>query len=391
MVVEVEKILYPIGPRLKVSTYVGTFFCFNPQLITNLIRLFIDMKKLTLLLTLLVSCFTSMAQYPIIEEFDSFNGAGEWTVDNGGGVQNYGGAENYGTFNLGTTPYLNNTTHTIQSPTYDFTDCGTDITVSFPMSGYVEPGADIMNFQYYDGGTWNTDLTVTGLVTGTHTTTVPNTTTQFRFQLITDGPNLVYFRSNLTTYQLTPNATYNIPVDLSTQYIGGAPKTIQTYYYDIVRFTINCSSVLPIELISFNCEWNSNNVDLTWVSASEINNSHYLIEYSSDGYMWETIHKIDGAGNSTQIIEYKATHYSPPYGDNYYRLTQVDYDGNTETFNTVSCRKYNDKRLIEEVKYYNTIGQEVDEFTLGLVIIVTKYKNGNINVEKKHRTVVSNN
>jgi hypothetical protein len=332
-----------------------------------------------------------MAQYPIVEEFDSFGGAGEWTVDNGGGVQNYGGAENYGTFNLGTTPYFNSTTHTILSPTYDFSDCNSDIEISFPMTGIVENGGDVMNFEYYDGG-WVTDLTVTGFVNGTYTNAaIPNTTTQFRFQLITDAAYPVFFRSNLNSYQLTSNATYNIPVDLSTQYIGGAPKTIQTYYYDITRFTIDCPSVLPIELISFDCEWNGGNVDLSWVSASEINNSHYLIEYSNDGYLWKTIYKIDGAGNSTQIIEYKVTHYDPPYGHNYYRLTQVDYDGNTESFNVVSCEKDSDKRLIDEIKYYNTIGQEVDEFTLGLVIIVTKYKNGNINVEKIHRVVVSDN
>ncbi len=332
-----------------------------------------------------------MAQYPIVEEFNSFGGAGEWTVDNGGGVQNYGGAENYGTFNIGTTPYLNNTTHTIQSPVYDFTDCATDITISFPMAGYVETGADVMNFEYYDGGAWVTDLTVTGLVTGTYTNiAIPNTTTQFRFQLITDGPNQVYFKTNLTQYSLTMSATYSVPVDLSTQYIGGAPKAVQTYYYDITRFTIDCPSVLPIELVSFDCEWNDGNVDLHWVSASEINNSHYLVEHSTDGYKWSTLYKINGAGNSTQMIEYNTTHYSPPYGYNYYRLTQVDYDGNTETFNTVSCEKHNDKRLVKEIKYYNTMGQEVNENTLGLILIVTKYKNGNINVEKIHRVVVSN-
>lgn len=332
-----------------------------------------------------------MAQYPIIEEFDSFGGAGQWTVDNGGGVQNYGGAENYGTFNLGTTPYLNNTTHTIQSPIYDLTDCATDITISFPMTGIVENGIDVMNFEYFDGGIWNTDLTVTGAVNGTYTNTaIPNTATRFRFQLITNGPNLVYYKTNYSSYSTILGGQFVVPVDLSTQFIGGAPKQILVYYYDIVRFTIDCPSVLPIELVSFDCEWNGGNIDLHWVSASEINNSHYLVEHSTDGYTWRTLYKVDGAGNSTQIIEYNTTHYSPPYGDNYYRLTQVDYDGNTETFNTVYCRKYNDKRLIEEVKYYNTIGQEVDEFTLGLVIIVTKYKNGNINVEKIHRVVVSN-
>jgi len=235
------------------------------------------MKIITILLALVTTICS--AQYPIVEEFDSFNGAGEWTVDNGGGVQNYGGAENYGTFNLGTTPYLNSTTHTIMSPTYDFTDCATDITISFPMAGYVETGADVMNFEYYDGGTWNTDLTVTGVVNGTHTNiAIPNTTTQFRFQLITDAANLVYFKTNLTQYSTTMGGTYTVPVDLSTQYIGGAPKAIQTYYYDITRFTIDCPSVLPIELIVFDCSIydDGDDIELYWATASQINNDTSL-------------------------------------------------------------------------------------------------------------------
>ena len=39
-------------------------------------------------------------QYLIIEEFNSFGGVGEWTINNGGSTQNYGGAENYLSFNL---------------------------------------------------------------------------------------------------------------------------------------------------------------------------------------------------------------------------------------------------------------------------------------------------
>ena len=104
-----------------------------------LIRLFIDMRYLITLI-LLMSSFVSMAQYPIVEEFDSFGGAGQWTIDNGGGVQNYGGAENYGTFNIGTTPYNNSTTHTMGSPIFDFSDCSSDITISFPIAGIVENG-----------------------------------------------------------------------------------------------------------------------------------------------------------------------------------------------------------------------------------------------------------
>jgi hypothetical protein len=301
----------------------------------------------------------SFAQYPIVEEFDSFGGAGEWTVDNGGGVQNYGGAENYGTFNIGTTPYLNNTTHTIESIVYDFSDCSSDITISFPMSGYVETGQDVMNFEYYDGGAWVTDLTVTGIVNGTYTNTaVPNTTTQFRFQLITDAPNPVYFKTNYSAYSLTLGGQFTVPVDLSTQYIGGAPKTIQTYYYDIPRFTIDCATPLPIELIDFNVMEHKGTAVLNWITASEINNDYFNIYWSEDGINWLDVHRENGAGNSTQILNYYAMHKNlKEY--NYYKLKQTDFNGHFEYSKVIVLHIPNIDDY--EYEYFNVIGQPVPE------------------------------
>lgn len=337
-----------------------------------------------LILILLMLPLFCVAQYPIVEEFDSFGGAGEWTVDNGGGVQNYGGAENYATFNIGVTPYLNNTTHTILSQTYDFSDCSSDITISFPMSGLVETGNDVMNFEYYDGGAWVTDLTVTGLVTGTYTNTaIPNTTTQFRFQLITNGPDQVYFRTNLTQYSYTFGGVYTVPVDLSTQFIGGAPKTIQTYYYDITRFTIDCATVLPIELLIFDCEVNDGKTELYWSTASQINNDFFSVEHSTDGYNWKIINIIDGAGNSSQIQEYLIHHTDVPNGTNYYRLTQFDYDGNSQTFNVVSCTSGGKEKEINFTKYYNNIGQEISKPLYGYYLEIIWYKDETQRVNKR--------
>ena len=80
---------------------------------------------------------TINAQFSLVEEFDSFGGVGEWTIDNGGGVQNYGGAENYLSFNLGSTPYLNSSTITATSPVYDLTTISGNATISFPISGII--------------------------------------------------------------------------------------------------------------------------------------------------------------------------------------------------------------------------------------------------------------
>jgi len=147
-----------------------------------------------LLFVFLFITLTGFSQYPIIEEFDSFGGAGEWTVNNGAGVQNYGGVENWATFNIGNIPYPNSTTITIESPVYDLTDCLSDLQITFPIRGVIEDGFDNVYFQYrIGGGMWITIDILTGFqapfnlpITKTYLT-IPNTATRFRFILVTDS------------------------------------------------------------------------------------------------------------------------------------------------------------------------------------------------------------
>lgn len=92
------------------------------------------------------------------------------------------------------------------------------------------------------------------------------------------------------------------------------------------------TGTLPVELISFEAKKKDNAVDLNWSTASEINNDYFTIERSFDGKLFSTLQIIRGAGNSTQVLNYFYKDLYPLLGDNYYRLRQTDYDGNTETF-----------------------------------------------------------
>ncbi|MBL7914125.1 MAG: T9SS type A sorting domain-containing protein [Bacteroidia bacterium] len=87
------------------------------------------------------------------------------------------------------------------------------------------------------------------------------------------------------------------------------------------------ASPLPIELLSFEANKSDNQVDLIWQTASEINNDYFTIQRSSNGYEFEDIAIVDGAGNSTTVLTYKETDKKPLNGINYYRLMQTDYDG----------------------------------------------------------------
>lgn len=95
------------------------------------------------------------------------------------------------------------------------------------------------------------------------------------------------------------------------------------------------STPLPVKLSSFSASVNNGSVQLTWVTSSEINNDYFSIEQSADGESFKKIAQVKGSGNSSVEIEYNYTDDSPLNGFSYYRLSQTDFDGKKEIFNSV--------------------------------------------------------
>lgn len=87
------------------------------------------------------------------------------------------------------------------------------------------------------------------------------------------------------------------------------------------------ASSLPIKLISFNATRQNNQAQLTFSTATEENNNFFSIERSGNGTDFRTIGKVNGAGTTTSIQNYTFTDETPLSGINYYRLKQVDFDG----------------------------------------------------------------
>ena len=131
---------------------------------------------------------------------------------------------------------------------------------------------------------------------------------------------------------------------------------------------------LPIELLTFDGFNKKENNILTWSTASENNNDYFTLERSEDGENWKTIHSIDGAGNSTQILNYTTVDNNFREVINYYRLSQTDYNGTREFFKIIAI----DNRTLGKtiLKVVNTLGQEVDINTSGVIFII--YTNGEI-------------
>ena len=137
---------------------------------------------------------------------------------------------------------------------------------------------------------------------------------------------------------------------------------------------LDCTTVpLPVELISFEGQNKGVINELSWETASEKNNDYFTLQYSSDGIDWKDIEKINGAGTTSSIQYYSATHRDFEIGINYYRLTQVDFDGARKTHKIKSIDNSSNKKLLKRI---NTIGKEVPESYKGLVILY--YSDGSI-------------
>ena len=134
---------------------------------------------------------------------------------------------------------------------------------------------------------------------------------------------------------------------------------------------------LPITLYHFDAflsEGIKKHVIIEWSTYSEQNNDYFTIYKSYDGYEWSELTKVDGAGNSNNLLNYTSRDDNPRPGYQYYKLRQTDYDGNYEEFNVVSVGL--EVPRLEVVKVYNQMGQEVSIETKGLLFLV--WDNGDV-------------
>lgn len=97
----------------------------------------------------------------------------------------------------------------------------------------------------------------------------------------------------------------------------------------------SAASALPVELISFYGQFLNTGINLSWATASEIDNDYFIIEKSTDGTEFTKIAEVSGNGTTNQVSNYSFTDYNISGFQNFYRLRQVDFDGQFEYFNTI--------------------------------------------------------
>ncbi|MBK9228613.1 MAG: T9SS type A sorting domain-containing protein [Ignavibacteria bacterium] len=175
-------------------------------------------------------------------------------------------------------------------------------------------------------------------------------------ECIIQGPNHIpinysaveYYQNTVSggTWSLiniTANAHFSIQNDHFVAVSGGpVGGTTRLHYliYDSLeyRWKIICSRLiyvddpLPVELFSLTYTAYSSSVRLEWTTSIESNNSGFEVQRSREDQSWTAIGFVNGAGNSTNPIGYTFEDKQLSSGIYYYRLKQIDFNGNFEYF-----------------------------------------------------------
>jgi len=154
------------------------------------------------------------------------------------------------------------------------------------------------------------------------------------------------------------------------------------------------SCFLPVELISLKAHIEGKNAMIYWQTETETNNAGFEIQKSKDGIEWEHIGWQAGQGSTQTPHVYKYIDGNPFSNISYYRLKQVDFDGNFIYSNIVSL-EYNrphvniypnpvkdklyinsDEQTIDNVLIFDTMGRQINTQVIDNTIDVSLLPKG---------------
>lgn len=156
---------------------------------------------------------------------------------------------------------------------------------------------------------------------------------------------------------------------------------------------VDNTAPLPVTLVNFEAECNNTGeVELSWTTASEVNNDYFVVEKSYDAVNFFDLVTIQGNGNSNVTNHYTAYDTNPSNGTTYYRLKQVDFDATTTYHNIVSTNCNTNGFEVNEIALANNtlsfnVSTTLDE---SLNILFYDYR-GRLIASKKHNVVEGNN
>ncbi|NML20148.1 T9SS type A sorting domain-containing protein [Pseudoflavitalea sp. G-6-1-2] len=123
---------------------------------------------------------------------------------------------------------------------------------------------------------------------------------------------------------------------------------------------------LPVLLKDFTAKLSDGKVKLHWVTTTEINNQQFVIERAGADQRFSRLSAVAGKGNSSTEQVYEFVDNKPLGRISYYRLVQIDYDGNQQ--------QYDAKRILNNGGEKSQVAVSSNPFTTELSAFVTVHK-----------------
>jgi len=128
----------------------------------------------------------------------------------------------------------------------------------------------------------------------------------------------------------------NFGVLFSAQMNAGLASLFLTANIDAITVTVHYNAgTLPVEFISFRGEPESQSVRLEWRTATEKDNAYFHVEKMDPDYRWKMVGSVPGKGTSSGVNAY-LSYDEHPEAINYYRIRQVDLNGQSSLSETIS-------------------------------------------------------
>jgi hypothetical protein len=123
--------------------------------------------------------------------------------------------------------------------------------------------------------------------------------------------------------------TYEVTV------LSGNPLCPDNTLLNSIIAVDNCA--LPVTLSSLNAHCVSKDEQvLSWITESENNSDYFNVERSDDGQNWSVVGQVSAAGWSSSSLSYNFTDNHRSTNVFYYRLVQIDLNGDSEVFGPIS-------------------------------------------------------
>ncbi len=184
----------------------------------------------------------------------------------------------------------------------------------------------------------------------------------FEAELTTESGTFIWYEDAART---TPLVSVPVVVDVvdGDIYYATFTKTINGCKADAeVQFSVDptfCPT--PLDLIQFTGNANDCAITIEWRSANETNFSHYELERSDNGSVYQPIELIDPVYSQLGIRAYFFKDYEVENGDYYYRLKMVDRDGQFDYSDVINVHaNCNEEDIILFELYPNPVWAQKD-------------------------------